>query len=64
MEYSTLFELPTRYSSSGGRGGSLGDLLGALSCPFDQLHCAGNDANFTLRDLLSLATRDLVEQSG
>lgn len=37
-------------------GGSLGELLGALGCPFSQLHCGGNDARFTLKAALFLAT--------
>lgn len=37
------------------RGPTLCRLLGALGCPYDQLHCAGNDAFFTLRALLLLA---------
>jgi hypothetical protein len=36
---------------------SLKDLLIALDCPFNFLHIAGNDANFTLRALLMLAAR-------
>lgn len=38
--------------------GSLGDLLAELECPFDKLHCAGNDAHFTLRALLLLVVKD------
>ena len=38
--------------------GSLGDLLTELKCPFDKLHCAGNDAHFTLRALLLLVVKD------
>ncbi|KAK6521591.1 hypothetical protein TWF506_001803 [Arthrobotrys conoides] len=34
---------------------SLHNLLKYFNCPFDRLHCAGNDANFTLRLLLLLA---------
>lgn len=34
---------------------SLRNLLSALGCPFDRLHCAGNDAHFTLRALLLIA---------
>lgn len=30
----------------------------ALDCPFNFLHIAGNDANFTLRALLMIAVRD------
>ena len=43
--------------------GSLRDLLIKLECPFNMLHCAGNDAHFTLRVLLLLAaasTNDLA----
>lgn len=42
--------------------GSLGDLLLSLGCPFNRLHCAGNDANFTLRALLLLAAQGLANQ--
>jgi hypothetical protein len=38
--------------------GSLGKLL-TLKCPNDQLHCAGNDANFTLKAFLLLASLSL-----
>lgn len=37
---------------------SLGRLLLELGCPYRQLHCAGNGANFTLRALL-LMTVDI-----
>ncbi|KAK4205614.1 hypothetical protein QBC40DRAFT_344426 [Triangularia verruculosa] len=37
--------------------GSLGELLGVLGCPFNRLHVAGNDANFTLKALLLLAAK-------
>ncbi|KAK2025757.1 hypothetical protein LX32DRAFT_655228 [Colletotrichum zoysiae] len=43
--------------------GSLGDLLGALGCPFGRLHVAGNDANFTLRALLLLAEKWCISQN-
>jgi DNA polymerase III epsilon subunit-like protein len=36
---------------------SLTDLLEVFQCPFDKLHCAGNDAHFTLRALLLLAIK-------
>lgn len=36
---------------------SLNDLLIELDCPFNLLHVAGNDANFTLRALLMIAVR-------
>jgi hypothetical protein len=42
--------------------GSLRDLLLALQCSFNRLHCAGNDANFTLRALLLLAVEGLTGQ--
>lgn len=42
--------------------GSLGDLLGLLGCPYNSLHCAGNDAHFTLRALLLLAARGYAKQ--
>jgi len=42
--------------------GSLGDLLLSLGCSFNRLHCAGNDANFTLRALLLLAARGHASQ--
>lgn len=42
--------------------GSLGDLLGVLGCPFNRLHVAGNDANFTLRALLLLAAKWCIIQ--
>ncbi|TVY81267.1 Uncharacterized protein LSUE1_G002521 [Lachnellula suecica] len=38
----------------GCEGRSLGDLLEELGCPFDELHTAGNDANFTLRALIMM----------
>jgi hypothetical protein len=37
---------------------SLNELLTELQCPFNNLHCAGNDAHFTLRASLLLAIRD------
>lgn len=40
--------------------GSLRDLLLSLGCSFNRLHCAGNDANFTLRALLLLAAQGLT----
>jgi len=40
------------------RSGSLGDLLILLGCPHNNLHCAGNDANFTLKALLLLVAKD------
>ncbi|KAK3380151.1 Polynucleotidyl transferase [Lasiosphaeria ovina] len=42
--------------------GSLGDLLGVLGCPFNRLHVAGNDANFTLRALLLVAAKWCISQ--
>ena len=42
--------------------GSLGDLLRRIECPFNRLHCAGNDANFALRALLLLAVRGLTNK--
>jgi hypothetical protein len=39
------------------RDGSLRGILEALQCPFNNLHSAGNDANFTLRCLLLLAEK-------
>ena len=36
---------------------SLNDLLIEMDCPFNLLHIAGNDANFTLRALLMIAVR-------
>ncbi len=35
----------------------LRSLLTELKCPFDNLHCAGNDAHFALRALLLLAVQ-------
>lgn len=43
-------------------GGSLRDLLVLLECPFNKLHIAGNDANFTLRALLLLAVKWCMNQ--
>ncbi|KAF3183300.1 hypothetical protein TWF788_005690 [Orbilia oligospora] len=40
---------------------SLRDLLTCFNCPFDRLHCAGNDANFTLRLLLLLVVYSLKD---
>lgn len=42
---------------------TLGELLTELECPHNWLHNAGNDANFTLRALLLLATRSCDETS-
>lgn len=42
--------------------GSLADLLLALRCPFNRLHCAGNDANFTLKALLLLVAEGFANQ--
>ncbi|CAD6569968.1 MAG: hypothetical protein ASARMPRED_003339 [Alectoria sarmentosa] len=36
---------------------TLGSILSELQCPFQNLHTAGNDAYYTLRALLLLATR-------
>ncbi|KAI1120394.1 Polynucleotidyl transferase [Nemania abortiva] len=41
--------------------GALGDLLLRIHCPFKKLHSGGNDANFTLRASLLLATREYNE---
>lgn len=38
-------------------GGSLGDLLTCLGCPFSHLHFGGNGASFTLRASLLLACK-------
>jgi DNA polymerase III alpha subunit (gram-positive type) len=38
---------------------SLRALLNTLQIPFQHIHVAGNDANFTLRALLLLGVRDL-----
>lgn len=45
---------------------SLGWLLSALGISHQRgsLHCAGNDAHFTLRALLMIAVRDAEEQGG
>lgn len=42
---------------------SLGELLTELECPFDKLHCAGNDAHFTLRALLLLVVKDCSKRA-
>jgi hypothetical protein len=39
--------------------GSLSKVLRTLGCPYDGLHCAGNDANFTLKALFLLAAKGL-----
>jgi hypothetical protein len=39
---------------------NLGKILKELQCPFKNLHSAGNDAHFTLRSLLLLATKSYV----
>lgn len=44
-------------------GMSLSRLLEALDLPFHQLHCAGNDAHFTLRALLLLAVAGCTVQA-
>ncbi|MCJ1328290.1 hypothetical protein MMC10_004966 [Thelotrema lepadinum] len=41
---------------------SLMGLLQRVECPFNRLHSAGNDANFTLRALLLLAVRGLAHR--
>lgn len=41
--------------------GSLATLLRKLGCPFEKLHMAGNDANFTMRALLLLALKGCTE---
>ncbi|KAI1612937.1 Polynucleotidyl transferase [Exophiala viscosa] len=46
-------EVPSTAASSG----RLRNILTELRCPFDELHSAGNDANFTLRALLLLAVQ-------
>jgi DNA polymerase III epsilon subunit-like protein len=47
-----------------GRVGSLDRLLGVLGCPHNRLHCAGNDANFTLKALLLLAAMGFDKRPG
>ncbi|KAH8166349.1 hypothetical protein CIB48_g1928 [Xylaria polymorpha] len=42
--------------------GSLGDLLSRLECPHFGLHCAGNDANFTLQALLLLTAQGFINK--
>ncbi|KAF3193523.1 hypothetical protein TWF225_010262 [Orbilia oligospora] len=42
---------------------SLRNLLTYFNCPFDRHHCAGNDANFTLRLLLLLVAYSLKDVS-
>lgn len=42
--------------------GSLSELLVLLGCSFNRLHCAGNDANFTLKALLLLAARGYTDR--
>ncbi|KAG9193602.1 hypothetical protein G6011_03637 [Alternaria panax] len=44
--------------------GPLRGLLKELDCPHSRLHCAGNDANFTLKALLLLTAKDLEKQDG
>ena len=44
--------------------GPLRDLLRELDCPHSRLHCAGNDANFTLKALLLLAAQKLEKEDG
>jgi hypothetical protein len=44
--------------------GPLRDLLRKLNCPHSRLHCAGNDANFTLKALLLLAAQKLEKEDG
>lgn len=41
---------------------SLRDLLTRLECPFDQLHSAGNNANYTLKATLVLAAEGFHSQ--
>jgi DNA polymerase III alpha subunit (gram-positive type) len=41
---------------------SLNDLLEIFQCPFDKLHCAGNDAHFILRVLLLLAVKSYIKE--
>ncbi len=40
----------------------LNNLLRRLQCPYDKLHTAGNDANFTLRVVLLLAIESCREE--
>ncbi|KAH8641650.1 hypothetical protein IG631_04591 [Alternaria alternata] len=44
--------------------GPLRDLLRKLNCPHSRLHCAGDDANFTLKALLLLAAQKLEKEDG
>lgn len=46
----------------GNWNGALNRLLRELECPHSKLHCAGNDANFTLKALLLLAVKKLGKQ--
>jgi DNA polymerase III epsilon subunit-like protein len=68
------FQFPTRLSTAldtsqiahevlGSWTGSLRELLKELKCPYNGLHCAGNDANFTLKALLLLVAKGLEEQN-
>ncbi|KAF6237285.1 hypothetical protein HO173_004754 [Letharia columbiana] len=41
---------------------TLSSILSELQCPFQNLHVAGNDADFTLRILLLLATRNYTDE--
>ena len=69
------FEFPTRFSAALDTSqvsqevfedwaGGLRDLLRTLECPYNWLHCAGNNANFTLKVLLLLVAKRLERQSG
>ncbi|CAN9224782.1 unnamed protein product [Alternaria sp. RS040] len=44
--------------------GPLRNLLRKLDCPHSRLHCAGNDANFTMKALLLLAAKKLEKEGG
>lgn len=46
-----------------GRCGTLGNLLTHLRCPHNNLHCGGNDAHFTLKASLLLASRYHPQQN-
>jgi hypothetical protein len=60
LETSVVGVLDTEYLAQylfGGPRLRLRSLLIELKCPFDNLHCAGNDAHFALRALLLLAVQ-------
>ncbi|KAI3330751.1 hypothetical protein F4824DRAFT_504823 [Ustulina deusta] len=58
-----IFKLAGEVFGKRNWAGSLRDLLSILKCPYTNLHCAGNDASFTLQASLLLTVQGFVNES-